>query len=116
MSEYTKMINGQAVPMTEAEILHRQQDELQWQEASQEKQALAAQAELIQALSNDLSQLFDEQSLELRAQFAPLRAAVKTELELGHVDVARKIIELAEIPEPVEPVRQDMLALFPPTP
>lgn len=59
-----------------------------------------------------LSTIFDAQPVDLRAQFAPLRAAVKTELELGHVTVARRVIELALIPAELESVRVQLLAEF----
>ena len=56
-----------------------------------------------------LSGSFDALPIDLRAQFAPLRAAVKTELELGHVDVAKRIIELQAVSEDLQPLKEALL-------
>lgn len=63
-------------------------------------------------LDDRLSTIFDAQTVELRAQFAPLRAAVRTELQLGHADVAEAIIAQADIPVELEPIRTALLAEF----
>jgi hypothetical protein len=59
-----------------------------------------------------LAGIFDSQPVSLRARFAPLRVAVKLELDLDHADVAREIIVQAEIPPELEPLRQELLACF----
>jgi hypothetical protein len=66
------------------------------------------------SLSQQLSNSF-EQSLtpEQQADLAPLKAAVKMELEQGRINVARLIIQRATIPPELEPLRQRMLDAFP---
>ena len=65
------------------------------------------------ALHITLQGIFDAQSLPLRIQFAPLKAAVDLELRQGNLAVAQGIIAAADIPAEVETVRQALLDCFP---
>jgi uncharacterized protein YfaP (DUF2135 family) len=65
-------------------------------------------------LTNQLNAIF-EQSLapELQADLAPLKAAVKLELDQGRANIAKLIIQRATIPVELEPLRTQMLEVFP---
>lgn len=56
---------------------------------------------------------FDALDINLRAQFAPLKAAVHLELQQDNVDVAKAIIQTATIPAELESLRAELLAEFP---
>lgn len=68
----------------------------------------------VKPLAEKLREIFDAQTVALKVQFAPLKAAVHLELAQGNVDVARGIIETADIAPELESIRQALLALFPP--
>jgi hypothetical protein len=94
-----KIVNGELVPMTPEEIA-------EWEASQQPIVEQLPDATLV------LSTVFDSQPAELRAMFAPLRAAVNLELELGHYNVVRLIIQGATVPEELEPLRQQLLDLL----
>ncbi len=66
------------------------------------------------SLSSKLLAVYDTLPLEVQADFSPLRAAVQLELEQSRSEVARLIIERANIPEELEIARQALLAQFDP--
>lgn len=63
-------------------------------------------------LSEQLHGMFEVLAPELQADLAPLKAAVKLELDQGRVDIARLIIERAPVPAELEPLRKQMLEAF----
>jgi hypothetical protein len=65
------------------------------------------------SLADQLDAVFSELPIDLQAQFSPLRAAIKLELGQGRFPIAKRVIELAQIPEELESQRQALLALFP---
>lgn len=96
--QYVRMVNGEPVPMTAEEIAERQAEEN------------APPPPL--PLETQLSNIYDAQSVDVRASLAPLRAAVKLELELGHYDVVLAIIQNATIPAELETVRTQLLGVL----
>lgn len=66
----------------------------------------------VYSLETQLDTIFSSLTFEQQADFSPLKAAVKLELELGNQTIAQLIIERASIPEELESVRQDMLSRF----
>ncbi|MEN6621503.1 MAG: hypothetical protein ABFD50_08150 [Smithella sp.] len=64
-------------------------------------------------LAEQLDAVFSQQSLDLQAEFSVFRSAIKTELEQGRLDVARRVIEKVVIPPELESQRQALLSLFP---
>lgn len=93
-----KIVNGETIPMTPEEIA-------EW-EAGQDN--TPPQPDPVEVLSD----IFDTQPAELRAAFAPLRAAVNLELQLKHYDVVKLIIQGATVPEQLEPLRQQLLSII----
>lgn len=85
-------------PLTQAEVQQRQID--------------AAQVPDV-PLSEQLNNIFSALDPNLQADLAPLKAAVKLELEQGRTDIAKLIIQRAAIPPELEPLRQQMLEQFP---
>lgn len=68
----------------------------------------------IQPLSERLRETFEgELPPEAQADLAPLKAAVKMELEQNRPHIARLIIERATIPDTLEMVRAALLTLLP---
>lgn len=67
---------------------------------------------IVYSLETQLDSIFSSLSLEQQADFSPLKAAVKLELELGNQAIAKLIIERATVPEELESVRQNMLSRF----
>lgn len=63
-------------------------------------------------LADKLSAVFETLPLDFQADFSPLRAAVKAELESDRIAVAKRIIERATVPSDLEPLRQTMLKAF----
>lgn len=63
-------------------------------------------------LIDRLNVIFAAQPLELRAQFGPLRAAVKTAFDYEDIAAAQATIAGASIPQELEPVRAALLAEF----
>lgn len=68
---------------------------------------------VFRTLADELDAVFSQQSIDLQAQFSPLRAAIKLELDQGRYPIAKRVIELATIPPELEPQRQALLAMFP---
>lgn len=66
-----------------------------------------------QSLADQLDAVFSQQPVDLQAQFSTLRAAIKLELDQGRYDIAKRVIELAQVPPELEAQRQALLALFP---
>jgi hypothetical protein len=67
----------------------------------------------IQPITERLRQVFDNDlPAEMQADLAPLKAAVKMELEQNRPHIARLIIQRATIPEALEALRQAMLSLL----
>jgi hypothetical protein len=96
---YKKTIAGpfgsEDIEMTPEEITARQAEE----------NALPAPLPIGQQLNN----LFGSLTPELQADFAPLKAAVKLELDQGNTAIALLIIQRATIPNELESIRQAML-------
>lgn len=66
------------------------------------------------SLTEQLRQAFETGlSFEVQADLAPLKAAVKMELEQDRPEIARLIILRASIPEALESIRQTLLSLIP---
>jgi len=63
-------------------------------------------------LIDRLNEIFAGQPVGLRAQFGPLRAAVKTALDYNDTEAAYAVIEGATIPQELEPIRAALLAEF----
>jgi hypothetical protein len=64
-------------------------------------------------LQTQLNALFElALTPEQQADLAPLKAAVKLELEQGRANIAKLIIQRATIPAELEPLRQQMLGAF----
>lgn len=63
-------------------------------------------------LIDRLNAIFASQSVELRAQFGPLRAAVKTAFDYNDTAAAQATIAGATIPQELEPIRAALLAEF----
>lgn len=63
-------------------------------------------------LIEQLRDLFEELSPELQADLAPLKAAVRLEMEQNRPEIARLIIERAAVPAELETIRQAMLEKF----
>lgn len=63
-------------------------------------------------LSEQLNTLFEALAPETQADLAPLKAAVKLELDQHRPHIAKLIIERANIPEVLEEVRALMLSRF----
>lgn len=93
-----KIVNGETVPMTPEEIA-------EW-EAGQDNTIIPSDPVEM------LSSIFDAQPPDLRAAFAPLRAAVNLELQLRHYDVVKLIIQGATVPVELEPLRQQLLGII----
>lgn len=96
---YIKMVDGVEVPMTPEEIAERQAEE-----------ALPPPPPPI---AQQLDTVFDSLAPEIQADFSPLKAAVKLEIEQNHLDIAKLIIQRASVPPELEPVRTQMLSLLP---
>ncbi len=63
-------------------------------------------------LIDRLNVIFAAQPIELRAQFGPLRAAVKTALDYSDTEAAQATIAGATIPQELEAIRAALLAEF----
>lgn len=83
------------------------------QEIQELEEYQAHKQEETSPLSGKLTAIFESLPLELQADFAPLKAAVKLELDQGHMDVAKLIIQRAKVPAELEPLRAQMLEAFP---
>lgn len=57
--------------------------------------------------------IFDALSTDEQASFWTARVAVESALDRGRVDLARRLVELVEVPEGLAPVKASLLALFP---
>jgi hypothetical protein len=69
-----------------------------------------------QSIIEQLRQAFEaELSLEAQADLAPLKAAVKMELEQNRPGIARLIIQRATIPPELEAIRAGLLRLITPS-
>lgn len=64
------------------------------------------------SLGDELNAIFESLEPVVQADLSPLKAAVKLELDSGRNAIARLIIERAQIPVELEPVRQQMLEHF----
>jgi hypothetical protein len=60
-------------------------------------------------LTEQLNTIFETLPEETQADFAPLKAAVKLELEQNRIQIARLIIQRAVVPLELESLRQDLL-------
>ena len=79
----------------------------QWVEGNLPENAVAyMEASLIQQLSN----MFSELPIELKAKFAPLKAAIKQEIQEQNYDVAREIINQTEVDEEHLLLKQMLIA------
>lgn len=65
------------------------------------------------SLEDALLEVFNEQSIELQVQFAPLRATIESELKAGRVHIAKLVIMNQVIPPELEPAREALLSVFP---
>jgi hypothetical protein len=63
-------------------------------------------------LGAQLNNLFSTLTPELQADFAPLKAAVKLELDQSNAAIAKLIIQRATIPAELENIRQAMLDIL----
>lgn len=64
-------------------------------------------------LADRLDAAFSALPLDLQAQFSPLRAAIKLELDQGRNAIAKRVIELATVPPELEAQKEALLTLFP---
>ena len=96
--QYVRMVNGLEVPMTAEEVAERQAEEN------------ASPPPL--PLDQQLNAVFSSLPLETQADFAPLKAAVKLELDQAHIEIASLIIQRASIPAELESARQTMLDIL----
>lgn len=95
---YVKMVNGVEIPMTPEEIDERQAEE----NAPPPPPPLNVR----------LDGIFNGLPVEIRAQFYPLKAAIKLALEQGDTEAAEAIIATAPVPSELEAVRQSLLQQF----
>lgn len=63
-------------------------------------------------LAGRLNEMFQALDPVAQADLAPLKAAVKLELDQGRLEIARLVIGRAQIPADMETLRQQMLACF----
>lgn len=63
-------------------------------------------------VASQLDAIFGTLTPETQADLAPLKAAVKLELEQGRIEIVVLIIQRAQIPEELEPVRHSMLEVL----
>jgi hypothetical protein len=98
MTSWIKLVDGVEVEMTPEEIEQRQSEE----NAPLPPLPLAQQLDVV----------FSSLPLETQADFAPLKAAVKLELDQDHTEIASLIIQRATIPAELETVRQNLLGIL----
>lgn len=63
-------------------------------------------------LSVILDTIFNQLPAEVRAQFFPLKAAVKLALDQGDLEAAKYIVQLTTVPPELEGAKTQMLAVF----
>jgi hypothetical protein len=63
-------------------------------------------------IPDQLNAVFNQLPLETQADFSPLKAAVKLELDQNRLDIASLIIQRATISEDLETVRQQLLDIL----
>lgn len=66
----------------------------------------------VKPLADSLNEKFNSMTLEEQADFAPLKSAVKLELEQGRNEVAKLIIQRATVPPELEELKTQMLEMF----
>lgn len=64
------------------------------------------------SLAEELNAVFQTLDEDTQADLAPLKAAVKLELDQGRAGIAKRIIRRANIPPELESVREAMLEKF----
>lgn len=67
----------------------------------------------VPTLAEELNAVFETLDEDTQADLAPLKAAVKLELDQGRAGIAKRIIQRASIPAELESVRQAMLGKIP---
>lgn len=63
-------------------------------------------------LADRLDAVFSQQDIDLQAHFSTLRTTIKLELDQGRFAIAKRVIEMAAIPEELESQREALLNLF----
>jgi hypothetical protein len=127
MIHFQRNVDGLLVEMTEADIAAREASgtayysatnilaHVAWTDAEiatrKAEEAAAAEPKPL-PLDVRLTAIYEAAPLELQADFAALRTAVKDELAAGRVDIAKLIIQRATIPAELEQVRTALLAEF----
>lgn len=94
---YVKLVDGVEIDMTPEEIAERQAEE---------------NTPASVPLSQVLNTIFESLPLESQADLAPLKAAVKLELEQGRLEMVKLIIQRAAVPVELEVVKTQMLNVF----
>lgn len=71
-----------------------------------------ANKENLKKLPDELDNIFKDLPVPIRAQFFPLKAAIKLALEQGDVMAALEIIDMTEVPPELVPLKDEMLNKF----
>lgn len=64
------------------------------------------------SLTYQLAAAFNSLPLDVKATFSPLRVAVDDAIKRGDITVAKRIIELQEVPQELEATKTALLAFF----
>lgn len=79
---------------------------------NEQKAAAIEAAQQLQALPQQLDAVFNQLPVEARAQFYPLKAAVKLALEQGDTSAALAIIQAVDVPPELQDAKDSLLNLF----
>jgi hypothetical protein len=71
-----------------------------------------AKKENLKKLPDELDNIFKDLPVPIRAQFFPLKAAIKLALEQGDIMAALEIINMTEVPPELAPLKGQMLNKF----
>ena len=93
-----KKVDGVEFDLTPEEIAHRQAEEAQWESV---KNTLL--------FDKQLAALFDALTVEARARFYVLRAAVSEALRNRDIEAAKLIIGQVEVPDELKEIKNQML-------
>jgi len=106
-AEYSGSLTGNDLNAYSHITWHDEREKPSWQ-AIQNRMNTPLPVPLIDKLAN----FMNAQSIEVQAQFAALRAAVKNELSEDRPLVAKAIIENTQVPEELAEAKVALLAMF----
>lgn len=69
--------------------------------------------ETVKTLDQQMDEVLNEQPMAVQIQLAPLMAAGKLFIDTNRLDRLAALIEGAEVPQDLEPLRSELLALIP---